>query len=115
MGTRSLKLNTPEKTVDMNPSKKTDTMENKAIVNLIQTAQNSALDLQSVTKYILAEVSLSLFHLDGTIKKPMKCNLLGCFNFDSPDKVEKQVSILDMGLLWRAAVTTKEDRQSYDG
>ena len=58
------------------PSKKTDAMKNKAMVNLIQADHKSALDLQLVMKYRLTHVSLSLFHLDGTIKNPMKCNLL---------------------------------------
>ena len=61
--------NPPEKAVKKNTTKNTDAMENKAMINLVQVAQKSALDLQSVMEYRLTEVPLSLFHLNGTMKK----------------------------------------------
>ena len=71
------------------------------MINLVQAAQKSALDLQSVMEYRLTEVPLSLFHLNGTMKKAQKSKLLDCFSFNVPHEVGNHVYIIDMGLLWR--------------
>ena len=95
--------NPPEKAVKKNTTKNTDAMENKAMINLVQAAQKSAHHLQSVTEYRLTEVPLSLFHLNGTMKKVQKSQLLDCNCFHN------------MGLLWRISLPSKEDRETYDG
>ena len=68
--------NPPEKAVKKNTTKNTDAMENKAMINLVQAAQKSALDLQSVMEYRLTEIPLSIFHLNGTMKKAQNRNFL---------------------------------------
>ena len=105
--------NPPEKAVKKNTTKNTDAMENKAMVNLVQVAQKSALDLQSVMEYRLTEVPLSLFHLNRTMKQ--KSKLLDCFSFNVPHEVGNHVSIIDMGLLRRISLPSKKDRETYDG
>ena len=107
--------NSPEKAVKKYTTKNTDAMANKAMINLVQAAQRSALDLQSVMEYRLTEVPLSSFHLNGTMKKAQKSKLLGCFSFNVPHEVGNHVSIIDMGLLWRISLPSKEDRETYDG
>ena len=89
-------------------------MANKAMINLVQAAQMSALDLQSVMEYRLTEVPLSLFHLNGTMKKVQKSKF-DCFSFNVPHEVGNHVSVIDMGLLWRISLPSKEDRETYDG
>ena len=84
------------------------------MINLVQAAQKSALDLQSVMESRLTEVPLSLFHLNGTMKKAQKSKLLDCFIFNVPHEVGNHVSIIDMGLLWRISLPSKEDRATYD-
>ena len=85
------------------------------MINLVQAAQKSALDLQSVMAYRLTEVPLSLFHLNGTMKKAQKSKLLDCFSFNVPHEVGNHVSIIDMSLLWRISLPSKENRETYDG
>ena len=113
--TRHSFKNPPEKAVKKNRTKNTDAMENKVMINLVQVAQNSALDLQSVMECKLTEAPLSLFHLNGTMKKAKKPKLLDCFSFNVPHEVGNHVSIIDMGLLWRISLPSKEDRETYDG
>ena len=83
------------------------------MINLVQAAQKSALHLQSIMEYRLTEIPLSLFHLNGTMKKAQKSKLLDCFSFNVPHEVGNHVSIIDMGLLWRISLPSKEDREIF--
>ena len=62
-------------------------------------------------KYRVTDISLPLFNLDGTIRKAMKSKLQECLYFVS-ENLHSNIAIIDMGLLWRAALPTKEDREA---
>ena len=57
---------------------------------------------------------MPLFNLDGTIRKAMKSKLQECLYFVS-ENLLSNIAIIDMGLLWRAALPTKEDRETPGG
>ena len=109
----------PEVGHECKAPKRTDAMESKALTALIQAAQKSAIDLEQVMKYRVRkyrvrDISLPLFNLDGTIRKAMKSKLQECLYFVS-ENLHSNIAIIGMGLLWRAALPTKEDREAPGG
>ena len=49
------------------------------------------------------------------MKKAQKSKLLDCLSYNVPHEVGNHVSIIDMGLLCRISLPSKEDRETYDG
>ena len=84
------------------------------MIKLPTAPQESALDLNEMMKHRLTNISLPLFNIDGTIRKAMKSKLLECLNF-TPEKTTSNISIIDMGLLWRVSMPTKEYRETPKG
>ena len=61
----------------------------------------------------MTEECLSLYNVDGSMHKTAKSKLLELFNLDPVDEEpENFVSLVDMGLIWRLATPTPEDRET---
>ena len=89
-------------------------MENKALVALVNAAQKSALDMTEVMKHRLTDICLPLFNIDRSIRKAMKSKLLECFQFNM-EKTRSNIAIIDMGLIWRAAMPSTSEREAPGG
>ena len=89
-------------------------MENKALVELVNAAQKSALDMTEVMKHRLTDICLPLFNIDRSIRKAMKFKLLECFQFNM-ENTRSNIAIIDMGLIWRAAMPSKSEREAPGG
>ena len=62
-------------------ARKTDATENKAMVNLINIAEDIALDLVQMMQYRVTDVCLPIFNINGTMRKAVKAKLCECFTF----------------------------------
>ena len=61
----------------------------------------------------MTEECLSLYNVDGSMRKTVKSKLLEIFNLDPvTDAPQDYISIVDMGLIWRLATPTPEDREA---
>ncbi|MES9880814.1 MAG: hypothetical protein ABW185_08030 [Sedimenticola sp.] len=69
--------------------------------------------LESALEGRVTEEGLSLYNVDGSMRKTAKSNLLQLFNLDPVvEKPSDYVSLVDMGLIWRLATPTPEDREA---
>lgn len=58
---------------------------------------------------------LSIFNANGTFRKSQKSKLLQKLAMPVTPEPEVYTSVIDMGLIWRLAVPTTEDREKRDG
>ena len=59
---------------------------------------------------------MSIFNVDGSMRKICKSKLLEFFDLDPVvRKPHNYVSLVDMGLIWRLATPTPEDREAKNG
>ena len=96
--------------------RKTDAMENRAMVKIIGLAEKSAVDLDELMGYRLTDVCLPIFKINGNMRKAVKSTLFSCFELHetSLDGVS-YISIIDMGFIWRLATPSTTDRESAGG
>ena len=58
----------------------------------------------------MTEECLSMYNVDGSMRKISKSKLLHRFNLDPvPEKPHYHISLVDMGLIWQLATPTPED------
>ena len=89
-------------------------MERSGLAALLELAEGSGLiQLDSVLERRVTEECLSLYNVDGSMRKTVKSKLLELFNLDPvPEKPNDHISLVDMGLIWRLATPTSEDREA---
>lgn len=56
-------------------ARRADAMENKAMINLINIAQETASDLVQIMQYRVTDVCLPIFNINGTMRKAVKAKL----------------------------------------
>ena len=98
--------------------KKTDAMENRAMASVIWLAESGKekFTLAQVMEFRVTDECLSVFNINGIMKKVQKSKLVEKLNMQPVDLVPDQyISIVDMGFLWRLATPTTEDREKADG
>ena len=89
-------------------------MEGTGLASVIQLAEGSgALTLENIFKYRVTEECLPIFNVDGSIRHTTKSKLLEHLNLQ-PVLIEpsRYGSIVDMGLIWRLATPTSDDRET---
>lgn len=85
-------------------ARRADAMENKAMINLINIAQETASDLVQIMQYRVTDVCLPIFNINGTMRKAVKAKLCECFTFkEAKASHSPKIALVDMGLLWRLA------------
>ena len=103
------------KSVGENLKMRQGEMEGKAmasVVNLVETS--GLLSLSEVMKHPLTEECLQLFNTNGTFRKTQKSKLLEKLTQQSIN-VPSYIALIDMGMIWRVASPTAEDREKGDG
>lgn len=83
-----------------------------AVVNLVDVS--GLLSLSEVMKHLLTEECLTLFNVNGTFRKTQKNKLLQKLT-QQPLDVQSYTALVDMGMIWRLASPTAEDREKGDG
>ena len=58
---------------------------------------------------------MALFNSNGTYRKTQKSKLTQKLSLQNVDLQEPYIALVDMGMIWRMATPTAEDRQTQDG
>ena len=83
-------------------------MERSGLAALVDVAEGSGLiQLESALEGRVTEECLSLFNVDGSMRKTVKSKMLEVFTLEPvPEKPHNHVSLVDMGMIWRLATPT---------
>ncbi|KAJ4940036.1 hypothetical protein JOQ06_029467 [Pogonophryne albipinna] len=89
-------------------------MERSGLAALVELAEGSGLiQLESALEGRVTEECLSLYNVDGSMRKTVKSKLLELFNLDPViEDPQDHCSLVDMGLIWRLSTLTPEDREA---
>lgn len=89
-------------------------MEKSGLAALVDIAEGSGMiNLESALEGRVTEECLSMYNVDGSMRKTNKSALLQLLNLDPvAEKPQDYISLVDMGLIWRLATPTPEDREA---
>ena len=89
-------------------------MERSGLAALVELVEGSGLiQLETALEGRVTDECLSLYNVDGSMRKTAKSKLLELFNLDTvAEKPRDHISLVDMGLIWRLASPTPEDREA---
>ena len=82
------------------------------VVNLVDVS--GLLSLPELMKHCVSEECLALFNANGTFKNTQKSKLLQKLAMQPLD-VNSYMALVDMGVRWRQASPTAEERVKSDG
>ena len=85
----------------------------KAVINLVEVSR--LVNLHELLEHRVVEECLALFNSNGTYRKTQKSKLIQKFSLHPVDLQEPYIALVDMGMIWRMATPTPEDRQTQDG
>ena len=90
-------------------------MESRALASVVNLVDVSGLlSLPELMKHRVSEESLTLFNANGTFRKTQKSKLLQKLVLQPLD-VNSYTALVDMGIMWRLASPTAEERVKNDG
>ena len=90
-------------------------MENQALASVVNLVDVSGLiSLPDIMKYRITEECLTLFHVNGTFRKTQKSKILQKL-VEQPVTLTSYTALVDMGMIWRLATPTAEERDKADG
>ena len=99
-----------------NSKGKAEGMERDAMASVLGIVDSSGtLKLEDVMQHRVTPECLSIFNANGTFRKSQKSKLLQKLAMPVTPEPEVYTSVIDMGLIWRLAVPTTEDRDKRDG
>ena len=89
-------------------------MERSGMVALVDLAESVGMvKLESALEGRVTEECLSVFNVDGSMRKTCKSKLLQLFSMEPVTEITQgYTSLVDMGLIWRLATPTPEDREA---
>ena len=89
-------------------------MERLGMAALVDLADGlGVINLESALEGRVTEECLSLYNVDGSMRKTVKSKLLEHFDLEPVEEVPQEyVGLVDMGLIWRLATPTPEDRET---
>ena len=71
------------------------------------------MQLESALEWRITEECLSMYNVDGSMRKTSKSKLLQKFDLHPvAEKPRDHISLVDMGLIWRLATPSSEDREA---
>lgn len=92
-------------------------MENKTMSAVTGLVEGScAVEVADIMNYRLTDENLSIFNVNGIVRKVQKSKLLEKYDLTVTESVpNKCTDLADMGFIWRLAIPTEEDRKKSDG
>lgn len=95
---------------------KTEEMETKAMASVLDLIEErDSFKLEQVVQHRVTEESLSIFNTNGAMWKVQKSKLQEKLRMTPIPEPDTYTLIVDMGLIWRLAAPTTEDREKGDG
>ena len=85
----------------------------KAVINLVEVSK--LVDLTELLEHRVVEECVALFKCNGTCRKTQKSKLIQKLSLQYVDLQEPYIAIVDIGMIWRMATPSAEDRQTQDG
>ncbi|KAK1880410.1 U3 small nucleolar RNA-associated protein 10 [Dissostichus eleginoides] len=85
----------------------------KAMINLVEGSQ--LVNLPELLEHRIVEECVPLFNSNGTFRKTQKSMLVQKLSLESVDLQESYIALVDMGMIWRMATPSAEDRRTQDG
>ena len=85
----------------------------KAVIDLVEVSE--LVDLPELMEHRVVEECVALFNSNGTYRKTQKSQLIQKLSLQSVDLNEPYIALVDMGMIWRMATPSAEDRQTEDG
>ena len=86
-----------------------DQMEKCGLAALLSLADN-VFSLETLLEGRVTDECLSMFNIDGSMRKTSKSKILQGFVRNPETNLESYISVIDMGLIWRLATPTSDDR-----
>jgi hypothetical protein len=84
-----------------------------AVIDLVEVSQ--LVDLPALLEHRVVDECVALFNSNGTYRKTQKSQLIQKLTLQSVDLQEPYIALIDMGMIWRIATPSAEDRQTQDG
>ncbi len=85
----------------------------KAVIDLVEVSQ--LVNLHELLEHRVIEECVALFNSNGSYRKTQKSKLIQKLTLQSVDLQEPYTALIDMGMIWRMATPSVEDRQTQDG
>jgi len=89
-----------------------------SVIWLTETGEEK-LTLAEVMEYRVKDECVSIFNINGTMKKVHKSKMVEKLHTEPmeavPDKSDKYIALVDMGFLWRLATPSAEDCETTSG
>ena len=89
-------------------------MERQGLTALVDLAEKTGvLTLERALEGRVTEECLSMYNVDGSMRKTVKSKMLEQFNLDLiTEELEDHISLVDMGMIWHLDTPTPEDREA---
>ena len=84
-----------------------------AVIDLVEVSQ--LIDLHDLLEYRIVDECMALFNSNGAYRKTQKSKLLQKLSMNIIELHEPYPAIVDMGMIWRLATPSAEDRHTKDG
>ena len=85
----------------------------KAVISLVEVSK--LVDLTELLEHRVVEECVALFNCNGTYRKTQRSKRIQKFSLQYVDLQEPYIAIVDIGIIWRMATLSAEDRQTQDG
>ena len=85
----------------------------KAVINLVDVSK--LVDITELLEHRVIEECVPLFNYNGTYRKTQKSKLIQKFSLQYIQLQEPYIAIVDIGMIWRMATPSAEDRHTQDG
>ena len=116
----SKRLNFAKQELDVDGGVKTKLkaidMEKIGLSQVLELVEASgSLNLETILRNRITQESLSIFNVNGSMRKCQKSMIMSSLSLIEKDKLNNYTAEVDMGLIWRLATPTIEDREKADG
>jgi len=85
----------------------------RAVINLVENSQ--LVNLSELLEHRVIDECVALFNCNGTYRKTQKSKLIQKLFIQPVSLQESYAALVDMGMVWRMATPSPEDRQTQDG
>ena len=73
------------------------------------------MNLPELLEHSVVKESVALFNSNSTYRKTQKSQLIQKLSLQPVDIQESHIALIDIGMIWRMAIPSAEDRQTQDG
>ena len=95
---------------------KANDMEKQGISDVVELLESAGtFELEDILQYRVTEENMALFNVNGSMRKCQKSKLMQNLTLNDKAEPNDYTALVDMGLIWRLATPSTEDREKQDG